>query len=59
MAISRAEANNFAYDLGIPEPSDLLENAIAWINGHLSPDDVFPRKVPEEWARANGFGKEE
>ena len=37
-------------------PIDLLERAIDWIRGNLSPEDVFTVNELEEWADYNGYG---
>lgn len=34
-----------------------LDNAIAWMNKNLDPDDVFDEKKLEEWAERNGYTK--
>lgn len=38
--------------------SGALDNAIAWIENNLSPDDVFGDKKLEAWAESNGYTKE-
>ncbi len=35
-----------------------LDNAIAWMQGNLEPDDVFSEKKLIAWAESNGFIKE-
>jgi hypothetical protein len=35
-----------------------LDNAIAWIQDNLDPDDVFKEKQLESWAESNGYVKE-
>lgn len=57
--VSRTDANNFAYALGIPEPSDLLEEAIVWIGSNMSPEDVFSKKDLESWAENNRYARED
>lgn len=37
-------------------PMDLLERAIDWIRGNLSPEEVFTVNELEEWADYNGYG---
>ena len=39
-------------------PMDLLERAIDWIRGNLSPEEVFTVNELEEWADYNGYGLE-
>lgn len=36
-----------------------LDNAIEWISGNLSPDDVFSEKQLKEWAENNGYAEKE
>lgn len=38
--------------------NNLLQDAIDWIITNLNPEDVFDEKVLKEWARDNGFIKE-
>lgn len=35
-----------------------LDNAIAWIDSNLDPDEVFDQKKLEAWAESNGYVKE-
>lgn len=35
-----------------------LDEAIDWITGNLSPDDVFSEKALSDWAENNGYKKE-
>lgn len=35
-----------------------LDNAIAWMQDNLEPDDVFSEKKLIAWAESNGFIKE-
>lgn len=37
-------------------PMDLLERAIDWIRGNLSPEEVFTVNELEEWADYSGYG---
>ena len=36
-----------------------LDEAVDWIKGSLSPEDVFDSDALEEWARENDFVKED
>jgi len=38
--------------------SALLDDAIAWINQNLKPDDVFNEHQLEAWAEQAGYAKE-
>lgn len=35
--------------------STMLDDAVDWIEVHLTPDDVFTHAELEEWALDNGF----
>ena len=35
-----------------------LDNAIAWMQDNLEPDDVFSQKQLIVWAESNGYTKE-
>jgi hypothetical protein len=36
---------------------DLLDCAVVWISDNFVPEDVFDKKVLEDWAFENGFRK--
>lgn len=54
--ISRNDGDKFINSI---IDSDLLSNAISWINSNLSPDDVFSSEKLDEWASENGYKKDE
>ena len=37
----------------------LLDEIKDWIATNLEPDDVYPKHQLEDWAKANGFKKED
>lgn len=40
-------------------PQFLLDSVVEWIQGQLSPEDVFDKTELENWAYDNGFRKVE
>ena len=40
-------------------PLSLLESAIDWIAGNMSPEDVFSADDLTDWAERNGYAAEE
>lgn len=50
--------NDFIKRIVLPSiSSDLLGDAISWINTNLSPEDVFDKKFLDEWAEEEGYVK--
>lgn len=52
MATTTKQDKDFAD--AVVEPSHLLEKAIDWIGGNLSPSDVFSDSDLETWAKEQG-----
>lgn len=41
------------------KPSSLLDDALDWIRDNLSPERVFDESELEDWAKRNGFKRDE
>jgi hypothetical protein len=46
-------------DFALSIMPDVLEDAVDWISGNLSPEEVFSEKDLDDWAISYGYTKEE
>lgn len=54
--ISNADGKAFAEAL---IPTNLLDDAVSWIQDNVDPVDVFTREQLSDWALNNGFVEEQ